>query len=131
MDAYITQVQLNTKFITEYFNGPYYAKNHKFEYLVKYRIETDIQPNMTYFKKYSVVQNQVSFFKEKFIDLSSFSLFNFAEELEYYIVSFDGNGIRNNVYTKKSAGLFYIELVQSAQQNNEQWSIYSFDLILA
>lgn len=42
IDAYVNKVKLNTKFITQYFNGPYYAEYHKFEYLVRYRVETDI-----------------------------------------------------------------------------------------
>jgi len=65
-----------------------FEETGEMDYIALYRTENDLLSVLTGCNKYQLQLNHVQFFSKKFIDLSDVTLFNIAEDLEYYTVEY-------------------------------------------
>eukprot|EP00352_Strombidinopsis_acuminata_P007148 CAMPEP_0176366822 /NCGR_PEP_ID=MMETSP0126-20121128/21446_1 /TAXON_ID=141414 ORGANISM="Strombidinopsis acuminatum, Strain SPMC142" /NCGR_SAMPLE_ID=MMETSP0126 /ASSEMBLY_ACC=CAM_ASM_000229 /LENGTH=82 /DNA_ID=CAMNT_0017724391 /DNA_START=673 /DNA_END=921 /DNA_ORIENTATION=+ len=77
------------------------------DYVSVYRVENDLLPQITSSNKYQIALNQVDFFAKKFIDLSDVTIFNIAESLEYYSVTYDGFGLFTGSEKIRNYGIYF------------------------
>ena len=129
---------MNTKLIGQYFNienfvetendYDYFNHDHPMEYIGYQQTSSLLSVGVSRLQSYTVQQHQVCIFKNRFMDLSSFSFFNFGDMLTYYSVH--ESPIFTDMKTKQGY-LFTTVLRQSNYTIEEQWQISSIDEAIA
>ena len=79
---YIDKCRISHKFIRNYFNPKDFSITQTMSYIAEYKLTADFQRNVTPKNIYDVIQNLVTFYSNKFIDLSVFDFIN-TQKLEH------------------------------------------------
>ena len=70
---YIESTRVYHKFVRRYFNPIYYLANKTMEFIADSRVEADFTPTNTQTNFYTLTENAVIFFDNKYFDYSSFT----------------------------------------------------------
>ena len=85
--AYVDgNIQVNTKYISKYFNIDIYTEKQDLDYLGYQYFQTLLYEKTFQHLSYVVQENNVQVYSQRFLDLSNLSFFNFGQILRYYSI---------------------------------------------
>jgi hypothetical protein len=102
---YIEQTKVFHKFVRRFFNPLYYIANSTMEFIADSRVEASFTPVYSQTNFYSVTENAIVFFDNKYFDYSSFSFIP-APKMSFFVANWESFSTNGNKQLNPSYGLY-------------------------